>query len=311
MQVQSTSVQGPLLSADVAVTRAVPGGNQYQLLTHEAALLRHPLAGQPHIVAAHGVLVKANAEHEITGVVLELAHGSVSSMLGTGQPLSCHQRHRIAQQCFSALDAAHVKGYAHLDIKPENILVWHQPDSSVFDTKVADWGLALGTGFCTSKCGTPGYTAPEVLLAEQDPVEVDPRADVYSAEVMLLELAASTRVLEAFQYDIDDITLAVLNQSFIAMTVTVAQGWGEPQWLRLVQWCCHADLQKRPFPGQVLSYLQGNVVWGADGQPTWRDDAPLPTDADFLDLSVTVRTLEVLIRARCRSAMLSCEELVV
>ncbi|NJR42085.1 MAG: protein kinase [Akkermansiaceae bacterium] len=259
----------------------------------EAELLRDKLAGHPHIVAAHGVLQHAYGRHETTGIVLELAQNSLSSKLG--QPLALHQRLRIAQECFSALHAAHVQGYAHLDIKPENILVWDQPQSSAFTTKVADWGFALPEGTLAFKRGTPGYTAPELLVAEQAPVKVDSRADVYSMGVMLLELAAHKRVWPAFHHDEVIISEAVFGESFVAATVARAEVHCEPQWLRPAQWCCHADVCMRPYPGQVLAYLQEHVMWAAHGQLAWRDDTPLLIAPQHLDMSVTVRAHEVLL----------------
>lgn len=51
----------------------------------------------------------------------------------------------------------------HRDIKPENILLKDKSDN--FDLKIADFGLAsyTETDLLITRCGTPGYVAPEIL----------------------------------------------------------------------------------------------------------------------------------------------------
>jgi tRNA A-37 threonylcarbamoyl transferase component Bud32 len=100
-----------------------------------------------------------------------------------------------------ALQFAHERGIVHRDIKPENLLL----DKSG-RVKVADFGIAkmLGNGPGSSLSpsdgeragdkggptqgkfmGTPGYSAPEQMLA---PARVDSRADIYSLGVVFYEM---------------------------------------------------------------------------------------------------------------------------
>jgi calcium-dependent protein kinase len=58
----------------------------------------------------------------------------------------------------------HRKGYMHRDIKPSNILLRSMDDS--YDVVLCDFGLATSISEkrkLFSKCGTPGFVAPEVL----------------------------------------------------------------------------------------------------------------------------------------------------
>lgn len=64
-----------------------------------------------------------------------------------------------------ALDHMHSRGVVHRDLKPENLIL-ASLDSN-FEVKIADFGLAQflpESQFLHSRCGSPGYVAPEVLL---------------------------------------------------------------------------------------------------------------------------------------------------
>lgn len=89
-----------------------------------------------------------------------------------------------AIQIGEALQAAHVKGIVHRDVKSENILV--TTDGRV---KVMDFGLAKLKGSLrmtrtNSTLGTLAYMAPEQVQGG----EVDARSDIFSFGVVLFEM---------------------------------------------------------------------------------------------------------------------------
>ncbi|KAL8743568.1 MAG: hypothetical protein Q9190_004101 [Brigantiaea leucoxantha] len=99
---------------------------------------------------------------------MELAEGGdlfdkIESDVGVGQDIA----HLYFTQLVSAVSYMHSKGVGHRDIKPENILL-----SSEGNLKIADFGLATlfshngVTKRCTTSCGSPPYTAPEVLACD-------------------------------------------------------------------------------------------------------------------------------------------------
>lgn len=104
-------------------------------------------------------------------------------------PLPPAEARAIAGALLDALDYAHRRGVIHRDIKPENLLL-----SQGGAVKVADFGLATVVGGPEAQTrltrthlvmGTYEYMAPEQREGAR---EVDVRADLYSAAVVLYEM---------------------------------------------------------------------------------------------------------------------------
>jgi len=77
-------------------------------------------------------------------------------------------------QLASALKFCHEKGIVHRDLKPENLLYSDASDDALL--KLADFGLAKIVDDDTimkTRCGTPGYVAPEVLMGHAYDKKVD------------------------------------------------------------------------------------------------------------------------------------------
>jgi serine/threonine-protein kinase len=100
----------------------------------------------------------------------------------------------LGKQLCRALAVAHEQGIIHRDVKPENLIV--QPDGVL---KVMDFGVARlarrtsGLTRAGMVVGTPAYMAPEQLLDE----DVDGRADLFAAGVVLYECLTGRRPFEA------------------------------------------------------------------------------------------------------------------
>ena len=121
-------------------------------------------------------------------IAMEFVEGrDVSERLAGKEPLPPQEALRITLDVCAALEHAHQRGVIHRDIKPANIML-----DAAGRVKITDFGLAhilqraLPHGRrTTTLLGTPRFTAPEALDAG---TEVDGRADVFSAGVMLYQM---------------------------------------------------------------------------------------------------------------------------
>jgi serine/threonine protein kinase len=97
----------------------------------------------------------------------------------------------LMAQILAGLAAAHSIGIVHCDLKPANVFITHpRPDKPL--VKVLDFGIAKGVAAAAlhndvGLLGTPLYMSPEQAVAARD---VDERADVYAAGVILYEMLA-------------------------------------------------------------------------------------------------------------------------
>jgi serine/threonine-protein kinase len=145
----------------------------------------------PNIVRVFDV---AAAEDGTPYIVMELLEGvplSVYTRSGVRVPLT--QAATILQGILAGLGAAHAQGIVHRDLKPENIVLARDEGGS-FTAKILDFGIAKvmdAAGGMGSKTrtgvllGTPAYMSPEQVRSAKD---VDARADLWSAGVMLYEM---------------------------------------------------------------------------------------------------------------------------
>jgi hypothetical protein len=115
-------------------------------------------------------------------LAMRLVDGTdLASLLRTEGALDPGRTVAICAQIAAALDAAHVRGLVHRDVKPSNVLL----DSSEH-VYLADFGLTRSLDEEVGEnpsSGTPAYLAPEQL----DGRPVDGRADVYSLGCLLYE----------------------------------------------------------------------------------------------------------------------------
>ncbi len=144
-----------------------------------AASLRHN-----HIVRIFD-LVEADGAFAIAMDYIEGVE--LQKLLENGEKLSVTRSLRLMLPVFEAIEYAHSKGVVHRDIKPANILI----EDATGDAYLTDFSIARMAGAdkltqTGTIIGTPEYMAPEQF----DGKDVDGRADLYAATLILYEMLA-------------------------------------------------------------------------------------------------------------------------
>jgi len=145
----------------------------------------------PNVCAVHDV-----GTHEGSPfVVMELLEGQTLRDVLAKRPIPLRRALDLAAQIAGALAAAHAKGIAHRDVKPENVFV-----TADGRAKVLDFGLAkllhrepAGSDLTMSSpgaiSGTSAYMSPEQAAGGT----VDARADVFALGIVLFEMLSGRR----------------------------------------------------------------------------------------------------------------------
>ncbi len=134
----------------------------------------------------------AEDEHGTPYIAMEFLRGRSLGARMTGElPLSLVQKLDILTQLCTGLHYAHEQGIVHRDVKPANI--WVMDDGTI---KLLDFGIAkIAASTMTSSgnvLGSAAYMAPEQVSGR----EIDGRADVFAAGVVLYELLARRKPFE-------------------------------------------------------------------------------------------------------------------
>lgn len=112
-----------------------------------------------------------------------------------GRPFTRDEAAQLLTPVAQALDTMHQQGLVHLDIKPENILVFADGRAVL-----ADFGITRPQGETTTE-GTPRYMSPEQAAGDHP---VGPQSDVYALGAVLYEMLTGR---PPFQSERDDVLL--------------------------------------------------------------------------------------------------------
>ncbi|KAK6265726.1 hypothetical protein QUC31_016563 [Theobroma cacao] len=163
-------------------TKTVDAAMEPRIIREVAAMCR--LQQHPNILKIHEVMASKTKIY----LVMELASGGelFAKVLRRGRLAEPAVR-RYFSQLISALHFCHQNGVAHRDVKPQNLLLDQNGN-----LKVSDFGLSalpeqLNNGLLHTACGTPAYTAPEVVRRKGYD---GPKADAWSCGVILFVLLA-------------------------------------------------------------------------------------------------------------------------
>ncbi len=115
-----------------------------------------------------------------------LKGGNLVSHLSTSKRMVEHEVRTFMHGILQAVAHMHERGVMHRDIKPENILLRNKEivESNIC---IADFGLSSFINverFLFSRCGTPGFVAPEIYNYENGKKKYREVCDEFSLGVI-------------------------------------------------------------------------------------------------------------------------------
>ena len=156
------------ISIDKNFARCLNEINIYKKLNH------------PNVIHMFEVLRSVNYLY----IVMEYAAGGdLYSVLNTKGRLTEPEARHYFRQLIEGLEYTHAKGFAHRDLKLENILITENND-----VKIGDFGLSnkLTAGqLMETSCGSLRYAAPEILKGKRYSGEL---IDIWSCGIILYTL---------------------------------------------------------------------------------------------------------------------------
>jgi hypothetical protein len=199
-------------------------------------------------------------------------------------PLDWCTRRRIVTDIAKGLSYLHEDcrhRIAHLDIKPQNILL----DDS-FNAKVSDFGLSKlidrdESQVVTRMRGTPGYMAPEWLTSQ-----ITEKVDVYSFGVVVMEIISGRKNLDYSQPEgsVQLITLLQGKAENGQLEDMIDENSDDMRLhkeevvevMKLAMWCLQSDKNRRPAMSLVVKVIEGEK------------DVEANLDYNFFDLSPAI-----------------------
>lgn len=183
-------------------------------------------------------------------------NGSLISYMRGQQVLPENIVSFYAEQLISCIEYIHFKGYAHLDIKLDNILL-----DNYFNVRLSDFGSAVKVDespFTELRRGTPKYMAPEVHDLKQGDSFDSLKADIYSLGVCLyLMLFKRFPVYEEAEYpQTKDLLMnpEILDKCPFDCGI---DAWMKlsPEIRSIILACLNKDPAQRPNSGELIEFF--------------------------------------------------------
>ncbi len=202
-------------------------------------------------------------------LLLEFLEGRrLPSVMAENGPSPVADTLRLAVHIGGALDYMHSRGFIHLDVKPENIIIAHGRPV------LFDFGSAQAIGAARSKAvrGTDPYIAPEECRLEA----VGPAADIFSFGVVVYELLTGELPFPE----------PTRKRPFPQLTEPPTPARGRRARLpaaldKILLACFDSEPRQRPAMAELLVAMNGMIrsgprMWPSDFSPVSRGAACVP-----------------------------------
>ncbi len=204
----------------------------------------------PGLVTLLDAGVNVDAEGRAASyLVMELVDGpDLRGKLKEG-PLSSPATAALGADLADALNFVHSNGVIHRDVKPANILLFPQEDQDTrLYPRLTDFGIARMVEATVATAhgatiGTANYLSPE----QAQGAAVDPRTDIYSLGLVLLECLTGEK---AFPGPIVEAAVARLLRD------PEIPGWVGPEWTEILRAMTSRMVDARPEAHEVAVALR-------------------------------------------------------
>ncbi|XP_019870031.2 serine/threonine-protein kinase ULK2 [Aethina tumida] len=194
-------------SIPVAIKRVRTSYQNEEMIEREIRMMQ--ILNHDHIVKILGHALSSKHVH----IFMEYCNGGdLRDYVKKVGPMSLRELSYFLRQIGSAMRLLYDKNIVHRDLKPNNILLSFSsryksyPSTSKITFKIADFGLArFMTTSSPTICGTPIYTAPEILTGNK----ISCKSDLYSIGVIIVFCVLGKPDLKNLYFDDDDLTSLV------------------------------------------------------------------------------------------------------
>ncbi len=126
-------------------------------------------------------------------ITMEFVEGQDLASLLEQRKFTPEETVKIIRQVCAALEAAHVEGVVHRDLKPQNIMIESSGRVVVMDFGLARSMEATGMTQAGALMGTPAYMSPEQAKG----MPADERSDIFSLGIIFYQMLTGTLPFEA------------------------------------------------------------------------------------------------------------------